>query len=113
MADERTWWPYDTGTAMVHERGKLIPSRVDDLASSTYHRIVVWWYWVDGQVTNSTLRAKILQTRARLFGGNQAAAVVAVSVKYDRDPADAIATADRFLRDSTPWNEYLAGLTHR
>jgi exosortase A len=113
MADERTWWPYDTGTVMVHQRGKLIPSRFDDLASSTHHRIVVWWYWVDGQITNSTIRAKILQTRARLFGGNQAAAVVAVSVKYDRDPADAIATADRFLRDSTSWDEYLAGLPHR
>jgi EpsI family protein len=98
---------------MVHQRGKLIPSRFDDLASSTHHRIVVWWYWVDGQITNSTIRAKILQTRARLFGGNQAAAVVAVSVKYDRDPADAVATADRFLRDSTSWDEYLAGLPHR
>ena len=113
MADKVTWWPYDTGTAMLHQRGNLIPSRIDDLASSTYHRIVVWWYWVDGQITNSTIRAKILQTRARLFGGNQAAAVVAVSIKYDRDPADAIAIVDRFLRDSTPWNEYLAGLTHR
>jgi len=113
MADEKAWWPFESGTAMVHQGSNLVPSRVDDLTSSTSHRIVVWWYWVDGQITNSTIRAKILQTRARLFGGNPAAAVVAVSVKYDRDPADAIATADRFLRDSTPWDEYLAGLNHR
>ena len=110
MADERTWWSYNSGVTMVHQHGTLIPSRVDNLASSTYHRAVVWWYWVDGQITNSTMRAKILQTRARLFGGNQAAAVVAVSAKYDRDPADAIVTVDRFLSESAPWDEYLAAL---
>jgi exosortase A len=113
MADERTWWPYDTSTAMVHQRDNLIPSRVDDLASSTYHRIVVWWFWVDGQITSSAVRAKLLQTRAGLVGGTRAAAAIAVSVKYDGNPIDAIAAADRFLRDSAPLDEYLAGLSEQ
>ena len=113
MADETTWWLYDEGTVTVHQGVNLIPARADDLASSRYHRIVVWWYWVDGELTHSTMWAKVHQLRARLFGGDQAAAVVAVSVKYDRDPDKAIAIADRFLRDSAPLDEYLAGLSQR
>ena len=111
MADEKMWWPHDSGTTVVHQHDQLVPSRVDDLASTRGHRLVIWWYWVDGQITNSTVHAKILQVKARLFGGNQAAAVAAVSVRYDRDAADAIASIDRFLRDSAPWDEYLGRLS--
>lgn len=113
IADEKTWSPNDAAIATVHQRASLVAARADDLASSINHRIVIWWYWVDGQLTESALRAKILQLAARLFGGSQAAAVVAVSVEYDGDRDKAIATADRFLRESAPMDAYLEGLSRR
>jgi exosortase A len=113
MADEKTWWRYDAGTVAVHQGPSLVPARVDDVASSAHHRIVVWWYWVNGEITHSAFRAKLLQLAARLLGGNQAAAAVGVSVNYDRDPAEAVAIADRFLTGSTPFSEYLKAISQR
>jgi exosortase A len=113
MADGKTWWRYDGRTNSVHQGASMIPARVDDVASSAHHRIVVWWYWADGEITHSAIRAKVLQLAARLFGGNQAAAAVGVSVRYDRDPAEAVSIADRFLAGSTPFSEYLRAVSQQ
>jgi len=113
MADEKTWWRSDAGTVAVHQASSLITARLDDVASLGHHRIVIWWYWVNGEITDSAIRAKLLQLTARLFGGNQAAAAVGVSVRYDRDPAEAVSIADRFLSGSAPLSEYLRAVSER
>src|SRR5215813_1467721 len=112
MADGKAWWRYDATTVAVHQGNSLVPARVDDVASSAHHRIVVWWYWVGGAITHNAVRAKLLQVEARLLGGNQAAAAVGVSVRYDRSPVEAVSIADRFLAGSTPLSEYLKAVSH-
>lgn len=113
MADEKTWWRSDAGTVAVHQGSSLVTARLDDVASLAHHRIVIWWYWVNGEITDSAIRAKLLQLAARLFGGNQAAAAVGVSVRYERDSAEAVSIADRFLSGSTPLSEYLKAVLER
>jgi EpsI family protein len=83
------------------------------VASLANHRIVIWWYWVNGEITDSAIRAKLLQLAARLLGGNQRAAAVGVSVRYDHDPIVAVSIADRFLSGSTPLSEYLRAVGER
>ncbi|NBC32096.1 MAG: exosortase A [Alphaproteobacteria bacterium] len=55
-------------------------------------RLVVPLYWVDGDLTQSGVTAKLLQLRAVLSGGHDAAAGVVLSIPLaDNEPVDAAA----------------------
>jgi EpsI family protein len=75
--------------------------RVLRLASATTKRLVWYWYWVDGQFTGNRYLAKLLQAKARLFGGISAAAVVAVAADYDESPQKAARSLENFLESVT------------
>jgi EpsI family protein len=72
------------------------------LISGRGGRIVWNWYWVDGEFTASPQLAKLLQVVARLFGGQEAAAVVAVAADYVERPAEAAELLQEFLDQAPP-----------
>lgn len=59
-------------------------------------RVVWFWYWVDGRFTASPYMAKLLQVKARLFGGVRSAAAIAVATDYSDAPVDAHETLQNF-----------------
>jgi len=66
--------------------------------SSRGKRLVWSWYWIDGQFTTSSLFAKLLQTRTRLFGASEAAAVIVVSTDLTGGHDEATRRLQDFLR---------------
>lgn len=58
-------------------------------------RIIWYWYWVDGHITGDPYFAKLLETKAKLLGGQQAAAIIAIAANYRADPKE----AENSLRD--------------
>lgn len=55
------------------------------LINGTQPRIVWWYYWIDGAVTSSPLRAKLYQAKAALFGDPSAALIVLSQRCFDND----------------------------
>jgi len=63
------------------------------------NRVIWHWYWVGGEFTASPLFAKLLQARAAILGGTQAAAYIAIAADYQEQPAEAHATLAAFVKD--------------
>ncbi len=82
--------------ALVDSR--LLSVHETTMKSSHGTRLVWRWYWVAGQFTASPYYAKFLQARARLLGGPQGAAVIALGSDYDAYRAEAANALQDFLR---------------
>ncbi len=80
------------------------------LASAKVGRIVWYWYWVDGAFTASPIIAKLRQVRARLLGGSQAAAAIAISTTVSGTPAESAATLHGFLEHLESLSRFLERL---
>jgi exosortase A len=101
LEEGKTWRRGGSGSHVVKIDGHLSTIRVLRLASATTKRLVWYWYWVDGQFTGNRYLAKLLQAKARLFGGISAAAVVAVAADYDESPQKAARSLENFLESVT------------
>jgi exosortase A len=101
LDEGKTWRRLGSGSHVVKIDGHLLTIRVLRLASATTKRLVWYWYWVDGQFTGNRYLAKLLQAKARLFGGISAAAVVAVAADYDESPQKAARSLENFLESVT------------
>jgi len=71
-------------------------------------RIIWHWYWVDGMFTANPLVAKLRQARAAIFGGSQAAAIVAMAADYRDQPGEAHAKLAAFVESLEPLAPLLA-----
>ena len=69
-------------------------------------RVVWYWYWVDGRFTASPYIAKLLQVKARLFGGVRSAAAIAVATDYSDAPVE----AHELLQDFTSQMESVSAM---
>lgn len=79
--------------------------QVADLRGNDGRRLKVWqWYWIDGTLTDSATKARLLLAREQLLGRGDDGAVVIVATPVS-DP-DSGSTADRvlagFVRDALP-----------
>jgi exosortase A len=74
------------------------------------HRLLWYWYWVDGRFTGNPYLAKLLQLKVKLLGGHQAAAIVVVSTDYLGARASAEAILRRFTASLDVLGPSLAGL---
>ena len=81
------------------------------LVSAKAGRIVWYWYWVDGTFTASPVVAKLHQVKARLLGGSQAAAVIAISTTFSETPADSTTILRDFLGHIESISRFLEKLT--
>jgi exosortase A len=96
------------GTASVAIGDEPISARYQRIFADNRGRIIWYWYWVDGRITGDPYFAKLLEAKAKLFGGRQAAAIIAVAADYRSDPAEAETALRDFARRSAPLYSALA-----
>jgi len=79
-----------TATETVHVDGRQMRVASERLGGPFQRRRLVWyWYWVDGQLIYRPWHVKLIQAKAVLLGGDQRAAVIAVSAEEHGAPAAA------------------------
>lgn len=110
FADDGTWRRVEQGMTELQAKGLPAKAQLDRLASARAQRLVVSWYWVDGRFTADPIIAKLLQVRARLFGADPAAAVIAVAADFHDKPEGAKAAIERFISGMVPLSGYLHAL---
>jgi exosortase A len=101
VADPNAWRV--TATAQLTASLGRTPLAVNTatIVRQAHHRLVWWFYVVDGRATASTLEAKLLQARAALLGGAHVGAFVALSTEAD-DGGPQNASLARFLEALRP-----------
>lgn len=93
LGESRRQAMVDGGPLSVHETR---------MRSADGIRLIWSWYWVADEYTASPYRAKLLQAKARLLGGPQGAAAVAVATDSDGYSTEAAAEAlQDFLRHTS------------
>lgn len=102
FGEDDVWKEVGYGTAEATVDGQALRVRYTRLLSRTRGRMVWHWYWIDGKFTASRYVAKLLQARARLLGGREAAAVIAVAADYQDTPSEAFAVLRDFLANAAP-----------
>jgi exosortase A len=60
-------------------------------------RLIWLWYWVDGRFVGNSYVAKLLEAKAKLLGGENGAAVIAVATDYTDRVSDAQSTLRNFV----------------
>jgi exosortase A len=112
LDDGATWTRTESGWQSLRVDG--LPSSVhrEQLVSSTLQsgRLVLWWYWIGGELTSSFWRAKALEMRNRLLGRTTPTAIVALSSKFDDRPEKALRSIQAFLQSGFAPTRYLASL---
>ncbi len=91
--------------------GEQSSVQVEEAVSGKRHRLIWYWYWVDGRFTGNPYLAKLLQAKAKLIGGSQASAVIVVAVDYDDTPAAAGQSLRNFAAGLTALAPALKGAT--
>lgn len=104
IADPKDWRVAEIGHTAAAFGGATREVNTVALVRASRHRVVWWFYVVDGQATASTLEAKLWQARAALQGGAHVGALVAVSTEGDAasDPAASKAILTDFLAGLGP-----------
>ena len=65
--------------------------------------LTVWeWYWVDGQFVSEDILAKLLEIKAKLFGGIRDSAALIIAVEHPDSETDAAGILRRFLGEMLP-----------
>ncbi len=108
LAQEETWQRAGGGGMELRHGGRAMKARFIRLLGRGRGRVVVYWYWVDGQFTASPQIAKLLLAKTVLAGGPAGAAVIAVSADYVDQPREAIEAIKAFLADAPPLDGPLA-----
>ena len=78
--------------------GELLPVNQALLGHPDQTMLVWYWYWIGGEVTNSRLQGKLLETKSLVTGGERDAAIVAVSTKVTENVEEAAALMRDFLQ---------------
>jgi exosortase A len=100
FADGERWVRAGGGRAEAIIEGKPMTLLRTRMLSRGTGRVLWHWYWVGGEFTASPYVAKLLEIKAKLLRGTEAAAVIAVAADYDIAPAQAVATLHRFLESA-------------
>ena len=113
FADESLWLRLEAGRIVAAVDDQALTVRVVRLVSPAIRKVIWYWYWVDGQFTASPSHAKLLQAKVRLFGGLDAAAIIAIAANYDDEPSEATDAIQSFLVHVMPLKEWLDGVGRR
>jgi exosortase A len=102
------------GVVLAQGRDRLgdgaVPVRRLEIRVGEQTRLAYLWYWVAGRFTADPLAAKLLQAKAALLGGPDAAAIIVVSAPHDLEPADGRATIEQALTALEPLDRFLMRL---
>ncbi len=81
IADGENWRRLSQNHRTVIVDGQPLRFIAATLSSGANRRIVWYWYWVDGRMTDRSLVAKMRQAKATLFFGDQRAAMISISTE--------------------------------
>src|SRR5207248_4365801 len=79
IADPEIWQVADTGRVFVPIEDQAVAVNTAMLRRQGFSRSVWWFYVIDGQVTASSLEARLLHARAALLSGQHVETFVAIS----------------------------------
>jgi len=112
--DDAVWLRLGGGSDRVVLAGRPLDVAYTRYMKGTDTRRLVWrWYWVDGRFTASPYLAKLYELRAKLFGGIEGAAIIALAADYGDRREEAVKTLRDFARAIGPLDRYLARLAGR
>ena len=110
VGEKTRWVRLAEGSKDVSVDGRSLRIRETSMRSAGGGMRLAWsWYWIAGEFTASPYAAKLLTAKARLFGGPQAAAVVAVGTPCDLDCSGAASSLQDFLRHTASLDATLRG----
>lgn len=101
LADEDQWIQLTEDRAQAMVDRQTLTVRAARIASAQGNRLVWSWYWLAGEFTSSPYRAKLLQLKARLFGGPPGAAWILIATDFRPDAAAAAAVLQDFLQHAS------------
>jgi EpsI family protein len=110
LSGARPWAVLAQGQDRLGDGAGTMPVQHLEVRSGTQKRLVLVWYWVDGRFTADPLVAKLLQAKAALLGGPDAAAVILASSPYEADPAPARTAMAEALAAAEPLGDFLMRL---
>ena len=108
----KQWERITEGNRHITVDGRSL--RVHEMTMRSTHgqtRLAWTWYWVAGEFTSDPYYAKLLLVKARLLGGLQGAAGVAMSADCSLNCATAAAVLQDFLQHSAPLQTTLQGFS--
>ncbi|WP_153110301.1 exosortase A [Propionivibrio limicola] len=98
LSDDYRWLRVASGGRTMAGASGPLPVRTAVLRAQDGTRLVVWqWYWINGRVTTSDLKAKAYTALSRLAGQGDDSAVVIV---YARQEPDGEAALAAFVNDA-------------
>ncbi|MBK8401726.1 MAG: exosortase A [Propionivibrio sp.] len=95
------WARVKSGSSQIAFDRNSLTVRTAELRATDFSRLIVWqWYWVDGQLTASDLKAKAYTALSRLTGhGDDSAVIIVYALK---DEAGGEATLEAFVQAVAP-----------
>jgi exosortase A len=108
LIPDKRWTLNAAGTTVTRLGSEDISLRYERAASGRSARVVWYWYWIDGRFTGNPYLAKLLQAKAKLLGGQQAAAIIAVAIDDTGTAADPTDMLRGFLSSLTGLTRTLA-----
>jgi exosortase A len=93
LVPDRRWILSATGKVSTVLGSEKLAPQYERVVSGRGARVVWYWYWVDGRFTGDPYVAKLLQAKAKILGGQPAAAIIALSADYDgrgREPEETL-----------------------
>jgi exosortase A len=110
LSGAQSWVVLSHGGDRLDEGAETISAKRFEVRAGAQRRLVYVWYWVGDRFTADPLVAKLLQAKATLFGGSDAAAVIVASSPYDAEPASARAAIEQALVAWEPLDDLMTRL---
>jgi exosortase A len=107
LADDKRWIGSEAGGRRVAVDGAPFTVAYRRFVAGAARRTVWYWYWVDGRFTANPYMAKVLQAKARLWGGIGAAAVVAIAADEGAEAGPIEDLLGDFLKHAGPLQDML------
>lgn len=105
LVGEEVWQRAGSGTTTVTLAGQEVLANYVRIVAGDRERFVWYWYRVDGHTTGNAYLAKLLEVKAKLLGGDQAAAVVALATDSAGDPKAANSALTHFAAQAWPFTQ--------
>ena len=113
LVGQKNWQRAGRGTTKITVEGVELRAPYVRFVSRDGARVAVYWYWVDSRFVATPQLAKLLQAKAMLFGGQKAAAVVAVVADYEIDAKEGLRRIRNFLGQTSGIRASLAAAGER
>lgn len=113
IEDENSWRRASTGTAMATVNGQSMLVAKQVLTMGQDRRVAWYFYWVDGQLTASGMKAKLLGARGTLLTGNPQAAAIVIAADVNGSEENAERQIQSFLNHLEPMAPFLRQIAAR